>query len=227
MAAYKYDTHVHTAETSPCGRVPAAEMVRLYSEAGYSGLVITDHFIRQIFDIHFLKSWSKKVDIYLKGYRAAAEAGKRYGLDVILGMELTFEENSNDYLIYGIDEQFLKENRELYRLGLEDFRRLTEGKGILIFQAHPFRPFMIPASPALLDGVEVYNGNARHDSRNEVALEYALSNGLKMSSGSDAHRYGDQGRGGIVLPHRIGDSKELARAFTEGLVTELIRTDMI
>lgn len=224
MTVYKYDTHVHTSETSPCGKVPAAEMIRLYSEAGYSGVVITDHFIKQIFDTQFFKSWDRKVDIYLKGYHAAAEAGKQYGLDIILGIELTFAENNNDYLVYGIDEQFLRENKEPYKLGLEGFRKLTEGKGILIFQAHPFRPHMIPAPPALIDGVEVYNGNVRHDSRNEAAYEFALENGLKMSSGSDSHRIGDQGRGGIILPHRVSNSRELVLAFNEGLIIELIET---
>lgn len=224
MAGYKYDTHVHTAETSPCGKVPAEVMVRLYVEAGYNGIVITDHFVKQIFDIQLFKSWDKKIETYLKGYRAAAEAGEKYGIDVILGIELTFTENSNDYLIFGIDEQFLKENKELYRLGLEGFRKLTAGSGILIFQAHPFRPFMIPAPSELIDGVEVYNGNIRHDPKNDLARLYALENGLKMSSGSDSHRIGDQARGGIVLPHRISDSKELVRAFNEGFISELIES---
>ncbi len=224
MTGYKYDTHVHTSETSPCGKVPAAEMIRLYSEAGYSGVVITDHFIKNFFDMQFLKSWGGKVDTYLKGYKAAVEAGKLYGLDIILGIELTFTENNNDYLIFGVDEQFLKEIKEPYKLGLEGFRKLTEGRGLLVFQAHPFRPFMIPAPPALIDGVEVYNGNVRHDPRNEVAYKYAADNGLKMSSGSDSHRIGDQARGGIVLPYRISNSMELVRAFTEGHISELIRT---
>lgn len=223
MAEYKYDTHVHTSETSSCGKVPAAEMIRLYSKAGYSGVVITDHFIRQIFDMQLFKSWNRKIDSFLKGYNAAAEAGTKYGLDVILGIELTFEENRNDYLIFGIDEQFLKENKEPYKLGLEGFRKLTEGKGILIFQAHPFRPFMIPASPALIDGVEIYNGNVRHNPKNEAACAYALENRLLMSSGSDAHRIGDQARGGIILTHRISNSKELVQAFNEGLASTLIQ----
>lgn len=224
MTGFKYDTHVHTSETSPCGKVPGAEMVRLYSEAGYSGVVITDHFIKQIFDFQLFKSWESKIDAYLKGYKAAVEAGEKCGLDIILGIELTFPENRNDYLIFGIDEQFLKENRELYKLGLEGFRKLTADSGILIFQAHPFRPFMTPAAPGLIDGVEVYNGNVRHDPRNDLALAFAMENGLKISSGSDAHRVGDQARGGIILPHRITDSKELVQAFNEGTVTELIET---
>ena len=41
----KLDLHVHTSEVSGCGKVPAAEMVRLYHEAGYDAIVITDHLI--------------------------------------------------------------------------------------------------------------------------------------------------------------------------------------
>lgn len=224
MTAYKYDTHVHTAETSPCGRVPAAEMVRLYSEAGYSGVVVTDHFTANVLNRQLFKGWGKKIDAYLKGYNAAVEAGKNYGLDIIFGIELTFDENKNDYLVFGIDEQFLRKNRDLHKLGLEKFRKLTAGGDILIFQAHPFRPFMIPAPPSLIDGVEVYNGNPRHDSRNDLACEYARKNGLMISSGSDFHQPADMARGGIILPERIRSQKELVQAFREGLATELIQT---
>lgn len=224
MTAYKYDTHVHTAETSPCGRVPAVEMVRLYSEAGYRGVAVTDHFSANALNRQLFRSWDKKVDAYLKGYQAAVEAGKTYGLDIIFGIELTFDESANDYLVFGIDEQFLRENKELYRLGLESFRKLTAGGDVLIFQAHPFRAFMTPAPPALIDGVEIYNGNPRHDSRNDLAGEYARKNGLLMSSGSDFHQPADLARGGMLLPGRIRNQKELVQAFRRGLVTELIQT---
>ena len=41
---YKIETHAHTMETSPCGRVGAAEMMALYKEKGYSCVIITDHY---------------------------------------------------------------------------------------------------------------------------------------------------------------------------------------
>ena len=43
MKQYLYDTHIHTIETSPCGKIHAAETVRYYADHGYTGLVITDH----------------------------------------------------------------------------------------------------------------------------------------------------------------------------------------
>ena len=42
MKKYLYETHLHTKESSKCGLVPAAEMVRKYRNAGYTGIVITD-----------------------------------------------------------------------------------------------------------------------------------------------------------------------------------------
>ncbi|MGI6707422.1 MAG: hypothetical protein ACOX6S_14745 [Clostridia bacterium] len=71
MELYKYDTHVHTAETSRCGKVDAVEVVRLYKEAGYDGIFITDHYNKDFFEALNGKSWKEKMDQYLRGYRLA------------------------------------------------------------------------------------------------------------------------------------------------------------
>ncbi|MEG6613985.1 PHP-associated domain-containing protein [Pseudoclostridium thermosuccinogenes] len=222
MDLYKYDTHVHTAETSPCARVNAAELVHLYKDAGYQGVVITDHYFDGYFDSLGDISWEKKIDNFLEGYKNALNEGNKIGLDVILGMELRFRENFNDYLVYGIDEAFLKENKELYNLNLSQFRELISNKGILIYQAHPFRLHIIPADPGLLDGVETFNGNPRHDSKNHKALKFAEGHGLKMLSGSDFHQYEDIARGGVIIPETVRSSKDFARILDEGGIAELI-----
>ena len=41
---YKYETHLHTSETSACAVSSAGDMVRAYADAGYTGIVVTDHF---------------------------------------------------------------------------------------------------------------------------------------------------------------------------------------
>ena len=43
MKGYLYDPHTHTAETSRCAHMPAAETVERYAAKGYAGLVVTDH----------------------------------------------------------------------------------------------------------------------------------------------------------------------------------------
>jgi histidinol phosphatase-like PHP family hydrolase len=221
---FKYETHLHTDETSPCGRVPAAEAVRIYKEAGYTGIVVTDHYFHGFFERLLFKNWEKKIDLYLTGYRNAVDEGARAGLDVHLGMEIQFNENQNDYLVYGFDEQFLRTEQKLYKLGLEGFRKLTAGSGIVIVQAHPFRPRMVPARPSLIDGVEIYNGNPRHDSSNHLALEYARENGLKMLSGSDFHQVQDAARGGIIVDKRIKPGS-FARMLIESDHIECIKTE--
>lgn len=50
---FKYETHLHINETSPCGRVTAEEAVRINRKAGYTGLVVTDHYFNGFLkDIH-------------------------------------------------------------------------------------------------------------------------------------------------------------------------------
>jgi len=68
---------------------------------------------------------------------------------------------------------------------------------------------MAPATEQLLDGLEVYNGNPRHDSQNNKALSYAEKNNLKMISGSDFHEYEDLARGGIAAEEVPSNMSEL------------------
>lgn len=206
LNSYKFETHFHTSETSPCGRVPAKQAVRLYKEAGYKGIIVTDHYFRGFFDMQIMRRHDRKIDRYLKGYRLALAEGSKLGIDIHLGLEIRFEENFNDYLVYGIDEEFLRKNKNLYALTLKQFRELTCEQGIVIVQAHPFRPDMVPAPPSLIDGVEVYNANPRHDSSNHLALKYAQENNLIGLSGSDFHRPQDAVRGGIITDEVIPEN---------------------
>lgn len=219
---FKYDTHVHTWEVSPCGKIKAAEGIKLYKKRGYSGLVITDHYSETVFESLDGDSWEEKIEQYLSGYRAALREGRKEGMDILLGAEITFIDSLNDYLVFGIDEEFLKEYPELYKINLRKFRELVKGKDILVFQAHPFRPGMKAADPLLLDGVEVYNGNPRHDSRNHLAYSFAQENRLKVISGSDFHQLQDLARGGIILPERVSSSREFVKLLKESDSIELI-----
>lgn len=209
MGCFKIDMHVHTAEVSPCGKVAAAEVVRLYKEAGYDGIVITDHYYDGFFEEFQGLPWEEQIEHYLAGYREALRVGRRIGLQVILGMELRFTENANDYLVYGIDEDFLRSLPRLFEYNLTQLQHFKKDQDILIYQAHPFRRGIVAADPLLLDGIEVFNGNPRHDSRNDLAHQYALQNNLKMISGSDFHQKEDLARGGIGIPEKAATPAEL------------------
>ena len=215
MGKFLYETHCHTDEVSTCARVAAKDVVENYIRAGYSGIVVTDHFNRHTFLNKPGLKTSQMAEYYLTGYRAAKQAAADR-LTVILGMELTFYENDNDYLVYGVTEAFIHENPNMMELGLERFSALAHENGMVIFQAHPFRNRMTVMPPDLLDGAEVHNGNPRHDSRNDIARMWAEKFGKKMSSGSDYHQTEDLARGGIVTKEPLYDAADIARVLMQG-----------
>ena len=213
---YKYELHLHTSETSRCGHVPAVDQVKTYHSLGYQGLCVTDHLHDTYLSmLGCPDNWEKCMDRYLSGYRNAKKAGEALGMDIILGCELRFPENESDYLLYGIDEQWLYDHPFICRMNHQSFFD-TYGKEILIIHAHPYRHNDIVYYDCV-HGLEVVNCNPRHDSRNELALKLAKENPhLYRVVGSDAHRIGDEGRAAILCENRITDSYEMKNVLTSG-----------
>lgn len=207
----KIDLHIHTAEVSNCGNISAKELIGLYHEKGYEGLVITDHYFKQYFDDLGDLPWEEKIHRYLEGYRIALLYGSQYSMTILLGMEIRFEADANDYLVYGIDEKFLIENPEIIELNVEAFIKLAKVNQLMVFQAHPFRRGMNRDYIALVDGFECYNGNQRHDSRNQLAE--ALNDELQLIgiSGSDFHETEDLAVGGILTDYPVKTMDELIK----------------
>ena len=222
MDCFKLDPHVHTQETSGCGKILARQLVEMYKKAGYGGIVVTDHYSPDFLDGLDGLPWPAKMERYTAGYRAAAARGAEIGLSVLLGLELRFTESNNDYLVYGVDKRFLEENPGLVEMGLESFYGLAGDKGLLVYQAHPFRSVRGPADPRFLDGVEVYNGNPRHKCRNPLAYRFAQERGLMMISGSDCHQPEDVGSGGIVLTEKVTTSQALVEALKKDRIEKLV-----
>ena len=139
MQGYLYDPHTHTAETSKCGHLPAADVVERYVKHGFSGLVVTDHlhpeYLSRIDTEH---DWQKAMDHYLSGYKASKKRGDELGFDVILGAELHFPQNDNDYLVYGIDEDWLRSNPYMCCTSAREFYEKFHNE-VLIIHAHPYR----------------------------------------------------------------------------------------
>lgn len=224
IMSYLFEMHYHTPQTSYCGHIPPAEALPKYKEAGYAGVVVTDHFYKEWFDDKGEIPWEEKIERWLTGYRAAQETARTLeDFTVILGMELRFTDNLNDHLVYGIDEALLKENPELYLMTPAEFRRFADAHGLFFAQAHPFRSVCTPRDPAVLHGVEIYNGNGRHNSHNHKAEAFAEENGLIALSGSDFHEWEDLCMGGTYLRERPADSKSLARLLFAGGVEGFAR----
>lgn len=147
-------------------------------------------------------------------------AGKDF--TVLLGMELRHYATGNDYLIYGVTEEFLYNAGNLMMKGLPQMRRFCDENGFLLYQAHPFRPYITRGGIKYLHGVEVYNGKCP-EKENSKAYEWAKRNGKLMASGSDFHREEHLARGGIITDKRITSNKELTEALKSQRF-EIIRT---
>ena len=63
---------------------------------------------------------------------------------VLLGMEINFYEGDNDYLVYGVTEEFLRSNGDLMDYSPEDFSELCKKNDLLFLQAHSFLHFLLP-----------------------------------------------------------------------------------
>lgn len=206
---YKYELHCHTKYGSrQCGRVEPKEIVKLYKEQGYSGIVITDHYSPLTFDLFHGYFYPKKfIDHYINPYYDMKQYEDN-DFSVMFGMELRHYGTANDYLIYGVDENWLKEQGNLLALGEKQMYKMMHNQGYLVYQAHPFRPGIIRCNPAYIDGVEVYNGKTDRAS-NLKAYEWAKESGKLMVSGSDFHTTKNLAKGGIITDHKINNNSDL------------------
>lgn len=191
MSNFIYETHLHTKEVSPCATAPASDVVKCYVEAGYDGIIITDHFICNKEPSISADEWKKKIDHLCSGYEAALEEGKKHGLKVFLGWEYAHAASiGTDLLTYGLDKEWLLKHPEIYNMSASEYCKFVRSEGGFISQAHPFRESwyieMIRLMPKNVDAVEIVNSN-RTDFENERALEYSKNYGLLRTIGSDNH----------------------------------------
>ena len=127
--------------------------MEIYKENGYDSVVITNHFTTQLKG----ETIDEKINWYLEDYYECVETRKLVDLNVILGAEITFTENKNDYLIFGICPEDLTPIYKMLPYGIDRFYREFKNEKNIIIQAHPFRDGMERANPESLDGIEVFN----------------------------------------------------------------------
>ena len=211
--SYLFEMHLHTEEVSKCANIKTKQIAELYLTTDYSGIVVTDHMNSSTFSAPVYKnaSWDEKIDHFLEGYKLLKNEldGK---MVVLLGMEINFYNSRNDYLVYGVTEDFLRSNGDLMAYSPEDFSELCKKNGLLFLQAHPFRRDLTVEDWEILDGYEVFNGNPRHYSSNPIAEAWAkFHNKEIVVSGSDFHEIEDLAHGGVYFNNEINSNDDLLR----------------
>lgn len=217
---YKYELHDHTNECDRDAFLSACELVHLYKEAGYDGMVITDHYIERFYTLWFPEevkglTHEQQVKRWLKGYYTACEEGEKIGFTVLPGAEVRFNGHPNDYLIYGLHEEFFYTVPRLNELKCVDELLALVPENVCVVQAHPFRNGMVVANPKGLFGMEIFNGGTEKF-RNELARQYACHYDLAMTSGSDIHNMSRLAKGGIITERRIKTPEELVSVLRSG-----------
>lgn len=211
----KIEMHAHSSPVSPCSHIAPADLVRTYEELGYDAVVLTNHYSEY--------SWpdlgdtqAEKVEAYIADYRAALSAASTF--KVFLGAEVAIQGpfSRAEFLLYGIDEDFLRRSPCLIDLSQQALCELAHAAGAVMVQAHPFRTefSMTPQDPRFMDGAEI-NCHPAHLRREEDVLRFAGRNGLLVTAGSDFH--GDaRPSAGILTDRPVSTVSALADVLRAG-----------
>ena len=208
LTDYPYTTelHAHSFPVSACGDFSPKEVVGFYKEAGVSSLTLTNHL-----NPRWIEGDPKeRAKEYLADYEAAIDAADG-SLNVILGIEIRFPENDNDYLVYGVSPDDVEHFISLIPYGIENFYKEAKTDKNIILQAHPLRKNMVLAPLGSIDGIESINMHPKHHAKPSLAFKYAKENNLLVSGGSDFHHEGQHALCLMRTEEEMKDSFDVAR----------------
>ena len=222
---YLYETHMHTCEASKCARSTGAQMAQAAKEAGYTGVIITDHNWYGNNCIDSGLAWDKWVTAFCKGFENAKARGDEIGLDVFFGYEANYR--GTEFLIYGVDKEWLISHPEMKDVSIPEQYRLIHEAGGMVIQAHPYREEAyiteIRLFPEVVDGVEGINAtHSCHLSKSHnnpefdtKAIAYAREHQLPMTAGSDVHNTILFG-GGVAFKRKLTSIQDYCHAILSG-----------
>lgn len=221
---YKTEAHLHTYPVSSCAQLTPVEQVRLFKEAGYDTVIVSDHFSPH----HFKKlgehlTFAEKVDKLCDAYLEAKAEGDRIGLTVLFSVELSF--HKNHYLLYGVTREFLKLREDIFDIDIDELYAHLKAHGITIIQAHSHRAEKCVPHPHHVDGFEI-NFNLRKDNYNERTVKVAKEYNLPLTIGSDAHRPEDVGISATLSEEKIESIEQYLRLVFERKLILSVGTEL-
>ena len=218
---YAYETHLHTSEASACARSTGAEMARAHKEAGYTGIIVTDHFFYGNTRIDRKLPWRDWVEQFCLGYEHAREEGDRIGLQVFFGWEANYQ--GTEFLINGLSPEWLYAHPEIVDATIPEQFEMVHEAGGMVVHCHPFReePYIpeIRLFPEYIDAVETVNAThssvyskSHNDPEFDVkAQAYAKEHDFPCTAGSDVHST-EVLCGGMAFSRKLADSADYIKA---------------
>lgn len=184
---HKIELHAHSFPASPCCDCSIERALEIYAERQIEAICLTNHFYKDN-RVFSGKTKNECIDVYLSDYERFKTLSKPYGIKILLGCEIRFNENANDYLIYGVDKEILQQSFDYLEYDLKTYRDNVPLENSLLIQAHPFRDNMVLADANLVDGVETLNFHNTHNNRNAACSMFAKENNISIcTGGSDFH----------------------------------------
>ncbi len=234
---YLYELHCHNRVSSACGQWSPEEMAEFYARQGYTGIVVTDHFMNGNSAVDRSLPWEEQVEMFCSGYERTKAAGARLGLDVFFAFEYSansyygqpWSPNRNkdsligtDFLIFGLGKDWLlRKDESILAMPVNAFLKMVREEGGTVVQAHPFRletAYMdhISLFPYFTDGVEVLNGNPNTRGKgNRLAQAYAREYGFFATAGTDSHAPCEH-LAATILPERASSVEALMEQLRAG-----------
>lgn len=207
----KIDLHVHSG-FSICASTDYVEAVTAYSDAGIN-FVLCNHYnalyTRPYGGEYTALDYPKR---FVEEFYKTEEYGHRYGIKVFFGIEVALclkDCPYAEFLIYGAEPKFLLDNPLIYDMGQKELFELCSRNGLMLVQAHPFRKEQghFPHDMKAVHGVEI-NCHYRFLREEEKVRRLAENNGLIVTCGSDFHKKGQEGAGGIICKD-VNSDREL------------------
>lgn len=221
----KLEMHLHSVGGSDCAKETPETIIEIYKKAGYGGMVLTNHYGENHFQLHAGESKKEKLNGFCALYKDFKQKANAQGLKTFFGAEVTAfdpEGYFSEYLLYGLTEKILYNAPYLHHLTQRQLFDFANANGLFMAQSHPFRKWVKCGFYDLIHGVETYNGHTYHDNNNEVAFAYANAFNKTMISGTDFHAKNQTPVGGILLPDGIETDSELAEYLLNNQPTLII-----
>ncbi len=194
------EIHCHTHPASPCSRLPTVDAIRLASQRGLEGIVLTEH--------HFL--WPEQS---LAEFREAAEVPSDF---VVLAAQ-EVSTTRGHVLVYGATERIEPE------LTVDEIRE--EHPGAALVWAHPWRsgnqPQRSVLSTDVFDGIEILNGN-QTTGENLCGLKAWRELGFTALAGSDSHDHRRVAQLSTIFDFPVASIADLIGQIQEGTCRPLL-----
>lgn len=201
------DLHAHSSGISKCCRISIADVLDAAEGVGLDGIVLTNHYQKSYITDGDVMNFAEK---YIEEFHLACRCAEGRKIRVFFGIEVTMELYPNVHmLVYGVDEDFLREHSILFDYSLEELYAAVKAHNGTLIQAHPFRNGTHVMDTAFLDGVEINCHPIYKRSYAEELTEIAEREGLALTCGGDYHADTYRPHCGTYIPDSISSSIEL------------------